>query len=148
MQMKKTRPRLTILARITKTAITPTIGRKKMKLEKINRRRNAESLSSLPGIIRLGNNNLMIVIRLTMRLHRFYPSLAARPRDHTVGKQNVYPGIFFLIIISVKISILTFQIPVQHRYRQRLILISECKSLIPLISVRLGRTPFILCIFD
>jgi hypothetical protein len=107
--MRKSRPGLTILTRITKTAVTLTASKRKTtRLETISRRRNAEYLLGLPEVIRLGNNNLIIIIRLIIRFYRFHPSLAARPRDYTVGKKDVYPGASLPIIISVKILILAF----------------------------------------
>jgi hypothetical protein len=109
LQMRKSRPGLTMLAKIIKTAVTPIAGRRKTRrLERISRRRSTESLSDLSGIIRFGSDNLMIVVRSIMRFHRFHSSLAAGPRDHTVGGKNVYPGISFPTAIPIKISILIF----------------------------------------
>jgi hypothetical protein len=113
------------------------------KLEKINRRRNAESFSDLFGNIYFGSDNLIVFIKLIIRLHRFHRSLAVKPPDHIVGKNDVYPGTSFSITISIKILILIFQISIQ-----RLIPISNCRSLISLTLIRLGHTPFIFYIFD
>jgi hypothetical protein len=123
-------------------------GKKTRKLERINRRRNAENLPNLPEIIYFGNDNLMIFVELIIRFYRFHPLFAVKPRNYTVGRKDVYPEISLSIIISVKISILIFQIFIQYRYRQRLILISEYRSLIFFILKRLSRTPFIFYIFD
>jgi hypothetical protein len=90
--MRKSRPGLTILAKMTKAAVTLIVSKRKTKrLKKINYRRNVESLSNLPGMIRFGNDNLIIVVRLIMRFHRFHPSLAARPQDHAVKKKTFIP---------------------------------------------------------
>jgi hypothetical protein len=116
--------------RMTRVAVTPTAGgRKTRRLERISRRRSTESLPGLPGVVRLGSDNLMIFVESTMRLYRLY-SGASLPTT-----------------IPVKMSILASQILVQYHYRQRLILISDCRSLVLSTSVRLGRTPFMLCIF-
>jgi hypothetical protein len=109
--MKKSKPGLTILAKIIKTAVTLTVGKKKTRrLKRISRRRNAENLSNLPGVIRLGSDNLIIVVRLIIRLYRFHSLLAVRPRDYVIGKKNVYPKVSFPTIILIKILILASQI--------------------------------------
>jgi hypothetical protein len=98
---------LTILTKIIKIAITLNIGRKKMrKLEKISCRRNAESLPGLPGDIYFGSDNLIIFVKLIMRLYRFYPPFVVGPRDYAVGKNDDYLEMFFPTIILIKISIL------------------------------------------
>jgi hypothetical protein len=122
MQIKKSRLGLTMLAKIIRAVIMLSVGKKKTrKLEKISRRRNAESLSGLPGMIRLGSDNLIMIVKLIMRFYRLYPSLAAGPRDYAVRKKNVYFRISLSTIILIKILILAFQIFIQRRHRQRLI---------------------------
>jgi len=81
-----------MLARMTRAAVTPTVGRRKTRLERISRRRCTRSLSGLPGVVRLESDILMVVVKPTMRLHRLRPPLAAGPRDHGVGRKHVYPG--------------------------------------------------------
>jgi hypothetical protein len=70
LQMKKSRPGLIILAKIIKVAVTLIVGKKKTKkLKRISRRRNVESFLNLPEIVRLGSDNLIIVVRLIMRFY-------------------------------------------------------------------------------
>ncbi len=98
-----------ILTRIIKAAVTLTADKRKIRrLKKIDRRRNAESLLNLSGVIRLGSDNLMIFVKLIIRLRRFYPSLAVGPRDHIVKRRDVYLVTFLPITILIKILILAF----------------------------------------
>src|SRR6266536_4351862 len=86
--MRKNKSGLTMLTRMIKVAVTPTAGRRKTRrLKKISRRRSAENVLGLPGVIRLESDNLMIFVGLIIRLHRLHPSLAVGPRDHIVGKK-------------------------------------------------------------
>jgi hypothetical protein len=96
---------------IIKIAVILTTGRKKTKtLEKINYRRNDENFLNLPENIRFENDNLIVFVKLIMHFHRFYRLFAAGPRDYIVGRNNIYPEMFFPIIILIKILILIFQI--------------------------------------
>jgi hypothetical protein len=88
-----------------------TIGRKKMrKMERISCRRNDENFLNLFGNIRFGNDNLIIFVKLIMRLYRFHRFLAVRPRDYIIEKNDIYFEVFLPIIILIKILILVFQI--------------------------------------
>jgi hypothetical protein len=113
--MQKGRMGLTILTKMTKAVITPTASRRKTrKLERISHRRSAESLPNLSGSVYLGNDNLIVFVRPIMRLHRLHPSLVAGPRDHTVGKNDIYPKTSLPITIPIKISILISQISIKR----------------------------------
>jgi hypothetical protein len=132
---------LTIMIKIAIISITDR--RKTRRLEKISRRLSDENLLNLFENIRFGNDNLIVFVKLIMRLYRFHRSFAVEPRDYIVGRNDVYSERFLPIIIPVKIPILISQI-----FMQRLISISDCRSLISLILMRLSYTPFIFCIFD
>jgi hypothetical protein len=82
-----------------KTVITSITDRRKTrKLENISYRRNAENFLNLPGNIRFENDNLIVFIKLIMRLYRFHPLLAVKLFDHIVGRKNVYTETFLPIV--------------------------------------------------
>jgi hypothetical protein len=134
---------------MTKITIISIINKRKMKrLKRISHRRNVENFPNLPESVYFGSDNLIIFIKLIIRLHRYHPSFMIRPRDHTVERKNIYSETSLPTIILIKILILISQISIQRRQRQRLIRISNYQTLISLTSIRLGHTLFIFYIFD
>jgi hypothetical protein len=72
-----------MLTRMTMSAVTPTASRRKRRDWKGSAIDEAPKASQVcPGRICLGNDNLIVFVALTMRLHRFRQSLVAGPRDH------------------------------------------------------------------
>jgi hypothetical protein len=100
---------LTILTIIIKSVIILITDKRKMrKLEKINRRRSAESILNLLGNIYFGNDNLIVFVNLIMRFHRFHRLFAVKPPVYIIGKSDIYFETFFPITILIKILILIF----------------------------------------